>query len=335
MANQKKELLSVYLLLGDDDEKRSTLRKRMLERVGELGDLTMNMDSFDCDQDCSCGEKIISSCLTMPFVSEKRLVCVTNVEKLDKDSMHVLVEYLSDPSPSSILLLEAEKLAKNTRLFKAIQKIDVKAIIDCQSPKKWEMAKFVISQAKAKGLIIRDDAAQVLVDKIGADTVALSSEINKIMNSHTTSDPITVEEVNSLVEWRSEVKPWVLIDALCARNAIKVFEYLPKVTGTTPLGLLVMASNKLRELLAAKVVIREGGDFERKLCEELNIAPSQSWRVKNHSQWARQYSEAELVRALKSALIIEIKMKSGFDQNLAIEMWLLSILDNQPTLISI
>ncbi len=335
MASNKKELLSVYLLLGDDEEKKETLRSRMKERIGELGDLTMNMDVFDCEVDSSCGERIVACCLTMPFVSEKRLVSVRSADKLNKESVEALIEYLNDPSPSSVLLLEAEKLAKNTRFFKAVQSIDTKAIVDCNAPKKWEMARFVTSQAKAKGLVVRDDAAQVLVDKIGLDTVALSNEINKIMSSHTTGDPVTVEEVNSLVEWRSEVKPWVLVDALCARNVRKVFEYLPKVTGTTPLGLLAMASNKLRELLAAKEVMRGGGDVEGKLCDELSISQAQSWRVKNHFLWARQYSESELVRALEGALIVEVKMKRGFDQRAILELWLLSILENKPTLIDI
>lgn len=332
MAQQKKELLPVYLLLGDDEEKKSALKNRMKERVGQLGDLAMNMDMFDCKQDASCGERIVSSCLTMPFVSEKRLIFATNVDKLDKASIEAIVDYLEEPCPTSVLMIDAEKLAKNTRFFKAIQKIDTKAVIDCAAPKAWEMARFVISQAKAKGLVIRDDAAQVLVDKIGTDTVALTTEINKIINSHTTSDPVTAEEINSLVQWRSEIKPWVLVDALCARNAKKVFEFLPKVTGTTPLGLLAMSVNRLRELLAAKSAVASGGNVDGKLCEELGFTSAQSWRVKNHAAWARQYSERELVSAIKDALQTEIKMKSGTDQQFALSMWLLAVLDGKSLL---
>ena len=308
MAGNKKELLSAYLLLGDDDEKKGALKTRMKERVSDLGDLTMNMDEFDCKSDSTCGDRIVSACLTMPFLSEKRLIFASDVDKLDKASTEALIEYLSDPAPTSVLMMDSEKLAKNTRLFKAIQKIDVKAVIDCAAPKAWEMARFVIAQAKAKGLVMRDDAAQVLVDKIGHDTVALSTEINKIINSHSTNDPITIEEVNSLVEWRSEVKPWVLVDALSARNVNKVFEYLPKVTGTTPVGLLAMATNRLRELLAAKYALQSGGNVEGKLCEELGFSAAQSWRIKNHSAWARQFSERELVDAIKSALEIAVKI---------------------------
>ena len=54
----------------------------------------------------------------------KRLVHVRNADKLKKTDSEAIISYLKSPCETTVLLLEAEKLAKNTRLYKAIAAID-------------------------------------------------------------------------------------------------------------------------------------------------------------------------------------------------------------------
>ena len=329
--NNSKEPLAIYLLLGDDEAKKSSLKSKMKESAKRFGDMTMNVDTFDLET--SEISKVISACLTSPFASTKRLVIASNADKLDKTSSSELAEYCKNPSSTTILVLDSTKLSKTSKLYKAIDASNSHSIIDCTSPKPWQMNSFVEKEFASRGLKIKKDAVQLLVDKIGADTTAIENEIKKITNAHTTSDAISSSEINTLVEWRGEVKPWVLVDALSAKNSAKVFELLPKVSGTTPLGLLTLGTNRMRELLCCKFAERENArNFQEVLCRELGLSSAQSWRVKNHRPWANLYSEKELENAIENSLFVEKKMKSGTDSVTALTLWLISILDNKPEL---
>lgn len=326
-TSDKKKPEAVYLLLGDDEAKKASLKSKMKESASKFGDMTMNIDSFDFEQEEA--SQVISACLTTPFASTKRVVIAGPLDKLNKDSLGELAEYCKDPCDSTILILDALKLSKATKLYKAIDAISKKSIIECTTPKQWQLSSFVEKEFAARGIRIEKDAAGALVDKIGADTTAIENEIKKIINAHTTSDPVTTSEVNSLVSWRGEVKPWVLIDALSAKNSTKVFELLPKVTGTTPLGLLVLGTNRMRELLCCK----SKNKSTEEICEDLGFSPSQTWRVKNHNAWARLFSTSELENAIENSVIAERKMKSGTDPYTALTLWLISVLDNKPDLL--
>lgn len=314
----KKALLPAYLCLGDDDAKKEVLLAKMKERVAALGEISINTDEFK-GENHEVG-RVISASLTLPFASEKRLVIVTDVDKYSNTEQATLAEYLAHPSDSTVLFLTATKLAKNTKLFKAASALDAKCVINCDSPKSYEFKNYVIQVIKSKGLKITNDAAETLVDRVGQNTVALNNEVTKLVNSHTTSDAITAAEIESLVAATAEVKPWILVDAFSAKNTSKVLELLPKVTGTTPTGLLMMCVNRVRELIAAKDCAKTGAS----LAEELGIPQAASWRVKNHANWARLWAEDELSAALKESLDAEASMKSGADPVETLRMWLIT-----------
>ena len=321
MTDKKTELLPIYLLVGDDEQKKEDLTSKMRERCASFGEMTINTDVYDCEN--AEATRIVSSCLTLPFASEKRLVIVNNLEKFSTSDLNILADYAQSPNDSTILLLESEKLAKNSRLHKNIAKISNKAIIACDSPKSWEFKNYAVKLCKSKGVDIKDDAAQLLVDLTGCDTVAISTELEKIIASHSSPDKIDSTEVESLVVATATVKPWVLVDAFSAKNTEKVLELLGKVEGTTPIGMLMMCVNRVRELICAKEVVKKGGNVNQSIAVELGLAPALSWRVKNHANWARMWSEDALVACIKRSIDVEKKMKSGVDAIELFKIWLL------------
>ena len=71
---KQKPLIPAYLIVGEDALKRSTVLRRLRERLAQYGDLSFNSDTFDGET--ALGADIVSACNTMPFASEKRLVYV-------------------------------------------------------------------------------------------------------------------------------------------------------------------------------------------------------------------------------------------------------------------
>ena len=331
MAKQTKtdELLPVYLVVGEDELKRAAVLKRLRARLETMGDLSF--DSDDLDGETVTGSDIVVSCNTMPFASPLRLVVVHGAENLKKADADELAAYVSAPNPTTVLALEAEKLAKNTRLYKAVAAVGAKAVIDCAPAKRVELPKNVRAMAVTHGVTFTDGAARKLVELVGENTVRLDSEIRKIALAHgqRSSDAVSEQEVISLVARTVEVKPWEFVDAFAARDLKKCMLYLSRMPSASPLALIAMCVSRLRELMCAKALAARGVMGTAALSEALAAAGGrkmQDWQLKNHAAWARGFSAEELRRALSRARDAERAMKSGADPRAAFIDWLLEVL---------
>ena len=326
MANSKKQatLLPVYLVVGEDALKRSTVLERLRKRLAEHGDLSFNSDTFEGE--AAAGGDIVSACNTMPFASDVRLVLVRDVDKLKKADSEELVAYLKAPSEQTVLALEAEKLAKNTRLYKAVAAVGKSAVIDCAPLKSYELPKTVRAMAVSHGCTFTEGAAARLVELVGENTVHLDNEIGKIALAHRGGDAVTENEVLSLVSRTAEVKPWEFVDAFAARDARKCLACWARMESASPHALIAMCTTRLRELICARAMIDRGNP--RAIAKAIGAYTGRSvpeWRVKNHANWARRFTRAELRQALVSARDAERAMKSGSDADDVFLRWALSV----------
>ena len=294
MATQKKQeapLLPVYLIVGEDALKRDTVMKRLRARLSSMGDLSFNADEFD-------GETAQGG-NTVPFASPVRLVEVRAADKLKKADAEQLVSYLGSPNGSTVLALVAEKLAKNTRLYKAVAACGKTAVIDCAPLKRYELPRTVRSMAVTHGVTLTEGAAVKLVDLVGEDTVHLDSELKKIALAHRGTDAVNEHEIVDMVSRTAEVKPWEFVDAFAARDVRKCLLYLGRMDSVSPHALLAMCTTRLRELVCARSMAARGPP--------------------------RGVAAAELRRAIISSRDTERAMKSGADPRSAFLDWVLAV----------
>ncbi len=310
--------MPVYLIVGEDALKRDTVMKRLRVRLAKLGDLSFNSDEFNGET--ALGGDIVAACNTVPFASPVRLVEVRGADKLKKADAEALVTYLEAPNETTVLALVAEKLAKNTRLYKAVAKLGKTAVIDCAPLKRYELPKTVRALAVGHGVTLTEGAANVLVDLVGEDTVHLDNELKKIALAHRGSDAVNEHEIMGLVSRTAEVKPWEFVDAFAARDTRKCLLYLGRMDSVSPHALLAMCTTRLRELVCARSLAERGNP--RGVAAALKLP---DWRCKNHATWARGFTAAELRQALISSRDTERAMKSGTDPNAAFLDWVLLV----------
>jgi DNA polymerase-3 subunit delta len=308
--------LPVYLIVGADELKREYVMSRLTERMEKLGDLDFNRDSFEGGQ--IAAEELVTACNTLPFMSEKRLVVVRNAEKLRKQAQEAIISYLENPNDTVVLALVAEKLAKNTRLYKAIAKVDKKAVVDCSPKSARELPGQVRQFAASRGVSITQAAAEKLISLIGESTVHLDGEIGKMAVALGQGSVIDVAEVETYVARVIEPKPWHLTDALAARDARTCAVLLARMGSQSPFGLLTMCVNRIRDLLVAKEIRSHN---QQELASALGRP---DWQVKNYFRWADGFTQRELEAALIAAAACDQAMKTGADQQIAIERWILA-----------
>lgn len=321
------QLLPAYLVVGEDALKRAAVVKRLKTRLEAYGDIAFNSD--DIDAETVEEGVVVTSCNTIPFASDYRLVYVRGAEKLKKADVEELAIYLKSPNPTTVLCLESEKLAKNSKLYKGVAALGSQAIIECNPLKKYELPKTVRSMAVSHGVTFTEGAAKLLVDLVGENTVHLDAEIAKIALSHKDSNPVSEAEISAMVARTAEIKPWEFVDAFAGRDVRTCVAYLGRMESVTPISLLTMCVNRLRELSCAKSVARRGGGSTAQLSAALSAAGGrkmQDWQLKNHFKWARQFSTLELRKAIITARDAEQKMKSGSDPDQVFLDWMLRVL---------
>ena len=311
-------LLPGYLIVGSDELKSSRAVERMRARLGKSGMVEFNLDERDMTKDPQVDD-IVASLNTFPMGAEFRLVILTNCDKLPKAMSEPLVEYFANPSPTTVCLVVATTLAKNTRLYKAIKKLGDKAIIDCAPKKTWEMPPQVVKMAAAHGKAMALPAAEALVARSGENTRMLDNELKKLASMVTGSE-ITLADIERHVMRTAEVKPWEFLNAVAARDLVRSLELLKLQPAKSEVRLWSLLVTRLRELIIAKSLDTRGQGSQ--LATTLGV---QGWQVKNHLSWARRWRMDELLEALSQAIEVELALKGSRDSELALRMWVISM----------
>ena len=324
MNSKQDALLPVYLVVGEDALKRDTVMRRLRARLSSLGDLSFNSDEFSGD--IALGSDIVAACNTVPFASPVRLVEVRATDKLKKADAEEIVSYLDAPCDTTVLALVAEKLPKNTRLYKAVAKHGASAVIDCAPVKHYQLPKMVRSMAVGHGVTLTEGAAAKLVELVGEDTVRLDGEVGKIALAHRGADAVNEHEVVALVSRTAEVKPWEFVDAFSARDARKCLLYMGRMRSESSYALLARCTTRLRELVCVRSLIDRGD--QRGVAAALKRP---DWQVKNHVAWAQGFTVEELRCALVSARDTERAMKSGSDAQSAFLEWMLAVVAHRDS----
>lgn len=332
-------LLPAYLVVGEDELKRTKTLDRLRKRLDESGMAAFNLDERQMDREQEIDD-IVASLNTLPMGAPFRLVILFSCDKLPKYLSDPLVDYLANPSPTTVCLFVAEKLSKASRLYKAIEKIDKKSIIDCSPKKGRELPQYLVKQAKAYGMSMSYDAAQELVNYVGDNSRMLDNELKRLAQL-LPGVPITPHVIEQNVARTAEAKPWGFLDAVSARNLPKALELLALQPKNSEVYLLTLLTDRIRELIVAKCLDRRGAGRElASTISSLRSNPGErnkdgsarkprkveAWQVKNHLRWAQAFSMEELLSALDTAAETELALKGSPDSALALRMWLINVL---------
>lgn len=317
MAEQ--QLLPGYLVVGADELKRARSIERMRARLEKTGMADFNIDVRDMAKDPQIDD-VIASLNTFPMGADFRLVILENCDKLAKTVSEPLVEYFANPSSTTVCLVIATSLAKNTRLYKAIAKLGSKAVIDCGLKKAWEMPPQVVKMAQTHGKRMSINAAEALVARAGENTRMLDNELKKLA-AMIEGPEISLADVERHVSRTAQVKPWEFLNAVSARDTNKALELLKLQPERSEVRLWSLLVTRIRELIIAKALDARGQGSQ--LASTLGV---QGWQVKNHLAWARRWRMEELLDTLSSAAETELALKGSRDSELAFLMWVTGIM---------
>lgn len=284
-----------------------------------MADLDFNMDTFDGES--ANADDVVAAANTLPFASERRLVIVRSVDKLDKAGQETLAAYAADPSPTTVLVLVAAKLAKNTKLFKAVDKAGGAA--EYAAPKKADYPSEVSGMFQTRGKSVDRDAAELLVSAVGYDLRRLSIEIDKAVAFVGERASVTLRDIEQVASTTAPTSVFEFVDAVGARDCARSLRLLADLLGEgeSVYGLHALTLRRLRDLIAVSSLEARGLGLPQ-MARELGRP---DWQLRQLPRQARAFRPGELIGLIGLAAESEAQMKTSRDARLVFERFVMKV----------
>lgn len=301
---KQKKLLPVYYLFGEDSYSIDYVVKS----------ITKYADQFivsDFDKEIMYGEtqtfaNIISTALTFPFGSEKRLLIFKQAEK-PKDKKE-LVSYIKSPSKFSTIIFIHNDVISNleSEPYKSLLKAGY--LFEAKELKGNNLIEWLIREVERHGKTLSYDNAQLLNDIAGDNRNVLESQLEKIFLFLGDQKDITIESIRSLSTSLKEYTIFDLQNQVGKKNkaaALKVLNNLLK-NGMEATQIIVML-NKYFTGLARINELRKQQIDDYKIAR---IIGTHAYYLKDYDSAKKNYDDKSLTKVFSALLKADVTLKT-------------------------
>jgi len=304
--------VTVYLLLGDDEERKSRGVEKL--RAGRT------LEAYDAS---AIGpETIVSACNSFSLFGEGPFVVLRDLDAWNAAQKAVIVDYLEDPSPGSDLILLGKKLGSRERLLSAAKKSG--EVHTFEQPTGKALVKWLLGHAKKLGLDLPEAAAEDLSNRCSGDKMRLLQETEKLA-LYVGQGTATHDDVAALCPPDIQSNIFAFVDSLAAGERDRALELLEDLIGTgePPLRLTFMIRRQFQLVARARALI-ERGTPQKEVASRLKVPPFVARKLEEQGS---KLDELELERALALIQDLESGLKGGSDlsDELQVEMTVLGL----------
>ncbi len=315
----------VYLYTGTEEVRN---RIKMERVINSLDPSRTSVTRYDADF-INISE-IVEDAMTIPFLADTKVIIVKNPRFLTKEKSPIhhdtttLEKYLKDPSPSTVLMIDAigYQLEDDLEVVKAFKKYAY--IVDTQELepieyKAWVKRSFVLNNVE-----IREEALVLLIEYVKKDSLRMEQEMNKLISYVGPYGKVEVEDVERLVNPSVDDAVFLLVKSIVAKDQKDVMKYFMALSHNTQdvMSVIALLSSTFVELLSVAKLLKEGykqGD----IATLFKISNGRAYYLVND---ARNFEIETLEEYVLKLSKLDYQIKSGqVDKNLGIELLLLSL----------
>jgi len=251
----------LYLLLGSESYLRGVAAQAIADTA--LSDTMLrefNESGFSLLNDAV--QSAIAAAEQLPMMSSKRVVKVRDFAKLRDNDEQVLISYLKNPSPSTVMIFLADDLDKRKSSSKVL--LDSCTVVDFSPIKDAEAKSWCKSRLKELKVTADDQVLSEIIRLVGSDVQTLSSELDKLTSAAIESKKITLDLVDDLIGRSRELSNFELGDHLMANNRKRALETLHRLLddGAEPVMLVGLIASNYHRLALGKYSLARGGREE-------------------------------------------------------------------------
>ena len=229
-SSSRSEAPAVVLLVGGETTLRDAALADLRERALGSGPRDFNEDRYDFATSGTDTRAVLTACRMLPVMCESRIVIVSGLA--DKRARafveKVLPDYLEDPSPTTCLVLDSERVDRRLKWVKRVGSVG--EVIDCNGPKRAaDVRDWIGAQFRARGKKPGAGAATTLFDLVGADLDRLSFEVEKACLFAGDADEVSADDVTEVTASLRPLAVYELTDAIGGRRLAEALRVLARL----------------------------------------------------------------------------------------------------------
>jgi DNA polymerase-3 subunit delta len=207
-------------------------------------------------------QSVIAAAEQLPMMSERRVVRVRDFARLREADEEVLIAYLGNPSPVTVMIFTADDLDKRKNSTKAL--LNACTVVDFSPLKDSEAKAWARSYLKTLKSAMDDQVLSELIDLVGTDVQTLANELDKLASAAVDTGRITMDLVDELIGRTRELSNFDLGDHLLANNRKRALETLHRMldNGVAPVMLIGLIAGNYHRLALGKYLLTRGGREE-------------------------------------------------------------------------
>jgi DNA polymerase-3 subunit delta len=246
----------VYFLFGPETYLRDRAARAIADEamrdtlLREFNDISISLADGDAHAAVAEAEQL-------PMMSSRRVIRVTDFNKLDEDNEALLLRYLERPVETSVVLFVTDDIDKRKKFAKTLMQ---GAAFEFAPLNDGDLTTWARAHLNGLKTEVEADVLRRVVELAGSDVRTLSNELNKLSAAALPSGKITLELVEALVGRSRELMNWDLTDQMLARNrprALRVLEHLLD-DGAPPVMLLGLIASTYRRMALAQALLSQG-----------------------------------------------------------------------------
>lgn len=301
----KGQIKPVYLFYGEERLLIDDTLSRLIEKILEPESREFNYHIFD-------GEKIripdiLEIAQSFPVCSSWRVIVIRDINMISGEGLNPVISYIKAPSPTTCLVLIANKPDMRKRFFQEVK--DLLSPIHIRPLSGGQVFSWIRSKAKGLGLTISDDAISFIIERRGDNLHSLLNEIEKLSLYLEGKSGARLEDVKAVICGEESPSIFELTGSIGEKNAKDSLRLLSLLLGSgePPLVILSMIVRQFR-IIWRIVEARDTGRSTEVILQEVGIPKGSQGRLIRHGE---KFSQKDLAHAFSLFLKADLELKSS------------------------
>jgi DNA polymerase-3 subunit delta len=293
----------VYLIAGAETLLADEAAATLVDAAADPASRDFNVSFYSADDEAARG--FLAQAASFPFMAKRRVVVVRRFEKLsfrDPRDEGAFLTYLEKPSPTTVLVLVAQKLDRRLKTSVAVER--AACSVSADPLPEASLPGWVRDRLAARGVQADAAACARLVEMVGPHLLDLRNEVDKVVSRYAGAGRVAEADVVETVgQYRQEVV-WAVTKTFRPDNARGFLERLNRVLDTEdqPIGVATVIAGHVRYLMKLKSLRRDGVTHPVELARRVgrpfvhsnDLDQAQAFTAKQLALWLRNLQRADV-----------------------------------------
>lgn len=295
-----------YLFCGEEDFLKDEKQSRVISQILEGRPALLNCDRHDAKD--GAGD-IFASLDTLPFLADRKVVVVDNIECLPETKKKTFLKYLKGPLKDVYLVLRTRQSPPKDKFIRAVSGLS--KTFTFEPLKQWEAGAWIKKRLSERNMSFTDEALELILElKGGRDLPALSTELEKLITYKGRKKVVTEDDVSALVGKSLAKSAFRLVDAIASRNkesSLLILHDIISGSKKEAVELMGLIGWQFRKIWRAKELLT-GGEKPRSVAVMLRI---KSNSVQKFLDQVNSFKDSEIKEAFRLIAETDRRIKTG------------------------